>query len=62
MSTKLKVFHFDFNYISLKKETILEWVQKAADFGYNAILWELENKIQWETCPECVWPEALTKA
>lgn len=29
--------------------------------GYTAILWELEDKIAWETCPECVSCEAFSK-
>ena len=28
--------------------------------GYNAIIWEVENNIRWETCPECVSPDAFT--
>ena len=29
--------------------------------GYNAVLWEVEDKIRWETCPECVYHDAFTK-
>ena len=29
--------------------------------GYNAILWEVEDEIKWDTCPECASPDAFTK-
>lgn len=58
----LKIFHMDMNFVSLNQAYIRKWLKKLADMGYNAILWELENKVAWETCPECVWPEAMSKA
>lgn len=57
----LKIFHFDFNFVCLQESYIRKWLKKLADMGYNAILWELENKVAWETCPECVWSEAMSK-
>lgn len=57
----LKIFHFDMNFVCMPEEYIRKWLRKLAEMGYNAILWELENKIAWKTCPECVWPEALSK-
>ncbi|OGV33794.1 MAG: hypothetical protein A2020_11750 [Lentisphaerae bacterium GWF2_45_14] len=57
----LKLFHVDLNFVSLKEDYLKKWLRKLADMGYNAILWELENKVAWETCPECVWPEAMSK-
>ena len=41
----------------LKKE-----LKMLADLGYDTIIWEVENNIQWETCPECVSPDAFSKA
>ncbi len=61
MPEKLRIFHFDMNFVNLKPSYIKKWVRKLSEFGYNAILWELEDKVQWETCPECVWPEAMSK-
>jgi hypothetical protein len=60
-SDKLIVFHIDLNSVSLNKDYTREWLKNAADMGYNAVLWEVENEIQWETCPECVSPDAFTK-
>ena len=58
---RLLVLHLDFNTIQLKREAVLENLRIAADAGYNAVLWEVENKIRWTTCPECVHPEAFSK-
>lgn len=56
-----KIFHIDLNFMMLRKELFRPLLKRAADFGYNAILWEVEDKIQWETCPECVRPDAFSK-
>ncbi|MGD8780819.1 MAG: family 20 glycosylhydrolase [Ignavibacteria bacterium] len=58
---KLIVFHLDFNSVSLKKEYVIKWLQKASQMGYNAVLWEIEDDVKWETCPECTSPDAFTK-
>ncbi len=60
-TSPLVIFHMNMNYASLREDYIRVWLKKLAEMGYNAILWELEDKVQWETCPECVWPEALSK-
>lgn len=57
----LLVLHLDFNTIQMKKECVVDCLREAAKCGYNSVLWEVENKIRWETCPECVHPEAFTK-
>ena len=57
----LVVFHMDFNSVALKESYVKKWLKKAADMGYNAVLWEVEDKIQWETCPECVNTDAFSK-
>lgn len=58
---RLAIFHMDLNFVCLKEDYIREWLSKLAAMGYNAILWEMEDKVRWETCPECVWPEAFDK-
>ena len=57
----LVVLHLDFNTIQMRKETVVGCLREAARMGYNAVLWEVEDKIRWEACPECVHPEAFTK-
>ena len=58
---KLIVFHLDFNSVSLKKEYVIKWLNKASEMGYNAVLWEIEDEVKWETCPECASDDAFTK-
>jgi len=58
---KLTIFHLDFNFVSLQRDYVREWLRRLKGLGYNAILWELTDKVRWEICPECVWPEAMSK-
>jgi len=58
---KLNIFHMDFNFVALRKDYLRAWLRRLPALGFNAILWELEDKVRWQTCPECVWPEALSK-
>lgn len=58
----LLVLHLDFNTVQMRRESVVESLREAAKAGYNAVLWEVENKVRWETCPECVHPEAFSKA
>ncbi len=57
----MMIFHIDMNFVCLKEDYIRKWLRTLAEMGYNAVLWELEDKVRWETCPECVWPEAFPK-
>ena len=61
LASGLLVLHLDFNTIQMKKEAVVDCLREAAGMGYNAVLWEIENKVRWETCPECVDPEAFSK-
>ncbi len=58
---KLCIFHLDFNYSCLREDYLCKWLKKISDAGYNAVLWEIEDKVQLETCSRCVYPEAYTK-
>lgn len=60
-NSTLTIFHMDFNHVSLRENYIRTWLGQLAEMGYNAILWEIEDKVRWETCSAAVWPEAMTK-
>ena len=60
--TPLLAIHIDFNCEALTRETVSTLLRFAASCGYNAVLWEVEDMVQWETCPECVSKDAFTKA
>jgi hypothetical protein len=55
-------FHIDMNIAQFKGPYLKKKLKELAASGYNAILWEVENNIRWETCPECVSPDAFTPA
>lgn len=57
----LLVLHMDMNSIRMRRDAIVGHLREAASMGYNAVLWEVEDKVKWETCPECVHPEAFSK-
>lgn len=54
-------FHIDMNMAQYRADYLKSWLAKLAQAGYDTILWEVENNIRWETCPECVSPDAFTK-
>ncbi|HUI64201.1 MAG TPA: family 20 glycosylhydrolase, partial [Bacteroidota bacterium] len=58
----LIVFHIDFNSVALKEDYLRKWLRNASAMGYNAVLWEIEGKVKWETCPECASPDAFSKS
>lgn len=41
---------------------LMRWLARLAQNGYNTILWEVENSIEWDTCPECASPDAISKS
>lgn len=57
----LLAFHIDMNLANFRGDYLKQYARRLAELGYNAILWEVENKIEWETVPECVAPEAFSK-
>ncbi len=61
MSKRLCIYHIDLNFVNPRPDYLQAWLPVIADMGYNAILWELEDKVAWETCPDAVWPEAMSK-
>ena len=60
--SRLTGFHIDMNIAQFRGPYLKDRLKELAARGYNAILWEVENNIRWETCPECVSPDAFSKA
>lgn len=54
-------FHIDMNMAQFRGDYLEKWLRRLARVGYDTIVWEVENNVQWETCPECVAPEAFSK-
>lgn len=58
---KLVAFHIDFNTFSLNIVYLRQFIRFLAGHGYNAILWEVEEGVQWDTIPVCSKTDSLTK-
>jgi hypothetical protein len=61
-TSRLTGFHIDMNIAQFRGPYLKSELKALAAKGYNTIIWEVENNIRWETCPECVSPDAFTKA
>jgi hypothetical protein len=59
--TEIIGFHIDMNIAQFRGEYLKQELKRLAGLGYNTIIWEVENNITWDTCPECVSPDAFTK-
>jgi hypothetical protein len=58
---KIIGFHIDMNISQFRGDYLKQELKRLADLGYNTVIWEVENNIKWDTCPECVSPDAFTK-
>lgn len=61
MRVQMLIFHMDFNFVSLRYEFVKELLDKVASLGYDAVLWELENQVRWDSCPECATQDSWSK-
>ncbi|HEX2695000.1 MAG TPA: family 20 glycosylhydrolase, partial [Acidobacteriota bacterium] len=59
---RMRGFHIDMNISQFTGPYLKKELKMLADLGYDTIIWEVENNIKWETCPECVSPDAFSKA
>ncbi len=58
---KMRGFHIDMNVGHFSAAYLKRWLKVLALLGYDTIVWEVENMVRWETCPECVAPDAMSK-
>lgn len=57
----MRGFHIDMNVAQFTRDYLEKWIRELARLGYDTLLWEVENNIRWETCPECASPDAFAK-
>lgn len=43
----MNIFYMNFNYVSLRKDYLRAWLRRLPSLGFNAVLWELEDKVQF---------------
>lgn len=53
-------FHIDMNVAQFRGDYLRGWLKRLSELGYDTIIWELENNIRWNTCPECSSEDAFT--
>ena len=58
----IRGFHIDMNISQFTGPYLKKELKALANLGHDTIIWEVENNIKWETCPECVSPDAFSKA
>lgn len=59
--TKPLVYHFDFNTTMLNRPTIEKILRHIAALGYTSVLWELENAVRLDSCPDVAATDAYSK-
>lgn len=55
------VYHMDFNTIMPTRAAVSGALRMAVESGCDAILWETEDKVRWETCLSAMHSEAFSK-
>jgi len=58
----MRVFHIDMNMAQHRADYLERWFVELARLGYTHLLWEVENNVRWDSCPECCSPDAFSKA
>lgn len=56
------IFHMDLNTIQMRRSLVSTLLKEVAASGYTHVLWEVEDKVRWDACPEAAHREAFSKA
>ncbi len=54
-------FHIDMNNARFTTGYLHDWLGRLAAMGYDTIVWELEDAVRWDTCPQCATDDAWSK-
>lgn len=55
------LFHIDFNFAKYRLEYLESFLPKLREYGYEKILWEIEDAVRFDTAPEVAAPDAVSK-
>lgn len=58
----MKAFHFDFNTAFYRMDYLEKFIRDLRDWGYDTLLWELEDFVRWETIPAVNECDSISKA
>jgi len=59
---KPQVFHLDLAFAKYRPEYLRRLIPQLKKCGFNTILWEMEDAVRFDTCPEIAAPDAMSKA
>ena len=57
----MKIFHFDFNTAYFNRPYLEKFIRQLKDWGYDTILWELEDFVRWDTLQYSVQQDSISK-
>lgn len=60
--TKPQVFHLDLAFAKYRPDYLRRLIPQLKKCGFNTILWEMEDAVRFDTCPEIAAPDAMSKA
>ena len=55
------IFHIDFNSAKYRPEYLKSFLPVLREYGYEQILWEIEDAVRFDTAPEAAAPDAVPK-
>lgn len=55
-------FHLDFAFAKYRSDYLKELLPQLRKWGYNTLIWELEDAVRFATCPEVAAPDAMSGA
>lgn len=57
----MKIFHFDFNTAFFNREYLENFIRRLKEWGYDTLLWELEDFVRWDTLKYCFQSDSISK-
>lgn len=57
----MKIFHFDFNTAFFNRQYIESFICKLQSYGYDTLLWELEDFVRWDNLKFCGQSDSISK-
>ncbi len=57
-----QIFHLDLAFAKYRGDYLKDFLPQLRKWGYNTLLWELEDAVRFDTCPEIASPDAMSKA
>lgn len=55
------ILHVDMKAGMMRREKLVGLLREAAADGYNAVLWEVEDKVRFDACPDVAYAGAYSK-